>query len=289
MTVFVLVGAGLGAAITFLGWTLAPAQPTLAHTLAVLRHPPPAPVRDRRARITGAVAGPLHRIGLPRPRTQQDLTVLDRDPATHLAAQAALAGLGLLTPAATVAGLHLMGASIGWTTPLWLGLLLAAGGYLIAETGVREDAEHRRQLMRHTLAALLDVIPPALASGAGIEHALHDSTRIATGWAAGRIRDTLATARLTRQPAWQALRELGQTTGVPELTQLAGSLQLAAGEGTRIRQALTDRGQALSHRLTADLEAQAEAATERMSIPLMALTSCFLLLLIYPAIAAFHT
>jgi tight adherence protein C len=286
VTGLLLVGAGLGAAIALAVTALAPARPTLAHTLAVLRQPPPP--ADRRARLTGTIAGPLHRIGLPRPRTRQDLAVLDRDPTTYLATQAALAILGLLTPAATVAGLNLMGAAIGWTTPLWLGLLLAVGGYLTAEAGIHEDAEHRRRLMRHTLAALLDVIPPALASGAGIEQALHDSTRIARGWAARRIRDTLATARLTRQPLWQALCHLGDTTGVPELTQLAGSLQLAAGEGTRIRQALTERGQALSHRLTADLEAQAEAATERMSIPLMALTSVFLLLLIYPAIAAFR-
>ena len=40
--------------------------------------------------------------------------------------------------------------------------------------------------------------------------------------------------------------------------------------------------------VTADMEARAESATERMSIPLMALTSVFLLFLIYPAIAAMH-
>jgi Flp pilus assembly protein TadB len=242
-----------------------------------------------RQRLLHAVASPLASLGLPRARVRQDLAILDRDVTTHLASQLGLAALGLFAPTATIALLNAMGAGIGWTIPLWLGLLLAVGGFAVSELSIHAEAEERRLLMRHTLAALLDVVPPALAAGAGIEQALTDASGIATGWAARRIRQALDTARLTRVPLWQPLRELGETTGVVQLVQLAGTLQLAAGEGTRIKEALTQRGEALSERLTAEMEAQAESATERMSIPLMALTSVFLLFLIYPALASMHS
>jgi tight adherence protein C len=281
----IVAGAGLGLGVAVLLWGLVPARPSLAVATETLRRPPPPRLTGKR-RLLHALAAPLRQIGLPRQRTRTDLAILERDPHRYLAGQLGLAALGLLAPPATVAALNVIGADIGFTVPLWLGLALGAGAFVVSDLSIHEDAEARRLLMRHTLAALLDVVPPALAAGAGVEQALTDASSIAEGWAARRIRDALTTARITRVPMWQPLRELGERTGVVQLEQLAGTLQLAAGEGTRIREALIQRGEALSERLTAEMEAQAESATERMSIPLMALTSIFLLFLIYPAIAA---
>jgi tight adherence protein C len=285
VTALILIGGGVGLGLMMLLWGLVPARPSLAVAIATLRLPPPAKLTGS-DRLIQALAAPLHQVGLPNRRISQDLAILERDANRFLAGQLGLAGLGLLAPAATVAGLDAMGAGIGLTVPLWLGLALAAGAFAVSALSVHEDAEARRLLMRHTIAALLDVVPPALAAGAGIEQALLDASSIAEGWAAHSIRDALSTARLTRVPLWQPLRELGDRIGVVQLEQLAGTLQLAAGEGTRIREALIQRGEALSERLTAEMEAQAEAATERMSIPLMALTTVFLLFLIYPALSA---
>lgn len=284
MASLTIAGAGLGLGLAVLLLALVPARPSLAVAIETLRRPPP--VMSRRQRLLRGLASPLRLLGLPRERSRRDLAILDRDPHQHLAGLLGLAALGLLAPPATVTLLNIMGARIGLTVPLWLGLALGAGAFLVVELSIHEEAEKRRLLMRHTLAALLDVVPPALAAGAGIEQALTDAASLAQGWAARRLRQALTTARLTRVPMWQPLRELGESTGVVQLEQLAGTLQLAAGEGTRIRDALAQRGEALSERLTAEMEADAEAATERMSIPLMALTSIFLLFLIYPAIVA---
>jgi Flp pilus assembly protein TadB len=281
------LGAGIGAGLTLIVYGLAPARPSLAAVVDELHRLTPT-ARSARVRAVHALGQPLGRLGLPRAQIRTDLAILDRDPTVHLASQAALTGLGLLAPPATVAGMNLMGAGIGWSVPLWLGLALAVGGFVVSDLSVHADAEDRRRLMRHTLSALLDIVPPALAAGAGVEQALNDATAIASGWAADRLRDALDTARYSRTPVWQPLRELGESIGVVELEQLAGTLHLAAGEGTRIRDALTQRGGALSEKVTADMEARAESATERMSIPLMALTSVFLLFLLYPAAAAMH-
>jgi Flp pilus assembly protein TadB len=288
MTRLIIIGAALGAALVLLITGLAPRRLTVAEALEAVRRPPPPPLAAAE-RARQLLTAPLRRRGLPRERTRRDLAVLERDPTRFLAAQLGLAALGLLAPSATVAALNLMGAGIGVVVPVWLGLLLAAGGYLVSELSVHEDAQARRLLMRHTLAALLDIVPTSLAAGAGVEQALTSTSQIASGWAAQRIRAALATARDTHEPISQALWELGERAGVVELVELAGSLRLAAGEGSRIREALTQRGEALAERLTADLEARAEAATERMSIPLMALTSLFLVALIYPALAAFQS
>ncbi len=285
MTALVVTGAGVGVGVVLLLSGLAPAKPALAEALAALHRPPEARLSPRQ-RMLRLTAQPLAGLGLPGEKTREDLAICGRDPVAFLAQQVGLAGLGLLAPAATVALLDAMGANVAWSVPLWLGALLDAGGYLVAQASLHADAEQRRLLMRHTLTALLDVVPAALAGGAGVEQALGDASRIATGWAADRIRDAIAAARLTRVPLSQPLAELGEAYGVVQLQQLAGTLRLASGEGTRIRDALTQRGAALSERLTADLEARAESATERMSIPLMALTAVFLLFLIYPAIAA---
>ncbi|WP_430788118.1 type II secretion system F family protein [Actinoplanes sp. G11-F43] len=288
MTALILIGAGVGAGLMLLISAVVPARPPLAYAIETLRHRPP-PALYGRQRWQQLLGSPLQHLGLPRERVRKDLAVLERDPHEFLAGQVGLAALGLLAPPATVAGLNVIGAGIGWTVPLWLGLALAAGAFVVGELSVHEEAEQRRLLMRHTLAALLDIVPPALAAGAGIEQALTDASSIAEGWAARRIRQALTTARVSRQPIWQPLRELGEQTGVVQLEQLASTLQLAAGEGTRIREALQQRGEALADRITADMEADAESATERMSVPLMALTSIFLLFLIYPAIASITT
>jgi DNA-binding SARP family transcriptional activator/nucleoid-associated protein YgaU len=277
---FLLLGAGVGAALALTVSGLVPARPSLAVAIDTLQRPPA--MLPARSRLVAALVAPLRQLGLPRASTRKDLAALGRDSTAYLATQAGIGGIGLLAPAATIAGLNAMGADIAWSVPLWLGLLLAAGGFVVTDLPLHEEAEDRRLSMRHTLAALLDVVPPALAAGAGVEQALGDATGIADGWAADRIRQALTTARLTRAPIWQPLHDLGEQTGVVQLQQLASSLRLASGEGARIRQALLARGDALSERLTTDMLTRAEAATERMSIPLMTLTTIFLLFLVYP-------
>ena len=281
-----LAGAVIGLGVLLIGYGLRPPRQGLAAAIDEL-FTAPAPKLPRRRRLLTAAATPLLRAGLPRAGVRADLAVLERDPVQHLAGQCGLAALGVLAPAAVVTALNSGGASIGFTAPLWVCLLLGAGGFVVADVSAHDEAEKRRLLMRHTLAALLDVVPPTLAAGAGIEQALTDAAQHADGWAAHRIRDALDTARRTRTPLWEPLRDLGASTGVVQLEQLAGSLQLASGEGARIRDALTHRAAALAERQSSDMEAHADAATERMSLPLMALAGVFLLFLIYPAIAGF--
>ena len=97
-TVTILVLAGGGIALVASG--LRPRRPALAEVLDRLSRPA-VEAPDARRRLDLALARPLARFGLPRPRTRQDLAICDMDPAEHLAQQlvvaiAAMAGFGVL-------------------------------------------------------------------------------------------------------------------------------------------------------------------------------------------------
>jgi tight adherence protein C len=274
-----VTGAGAGLGLALMGYGLYPPQPSLTHALAAVRRTPqPAPTgRQRAYRL---LAAPLARIGLPRPRVQADLTLLQRDPTQHLAEQAAATLLGaLVIPiGATVVG-------VSGQLPLWMALIGGVVGFRWTDVNLHTQADRRRDQLRRTLSALLDLLSISLAGGSGLEQALNDAASISTGWAADRLRHVLATARLLRHSPWQALGQLGTDTAVTELEELAASMNLAGTEGARVRTSLAARAAALRAAATTEMETNAEKTGERMSMPLVVLGVAYLIFLLYPPLA----
>ncbi|MGA2830808.1 MAG: type II secretion system F family protein, partial [Streptosporangiaceae bacterium] len=114
--------------------------------------------------------------------------------------------------------------------------------------------------------------------------ALTYSAAAGHGWAFTRLRGALQAAQLTRRPPWQLLGQLGDDLGLAELSELAASVTLAGTEGARVRASLAAKAAGLRTRQLADAETAAQAATERMSLPLVLLFAGFLLLIGYPAV-----
>lgn len=269
-------GAGLGLALVAYG--LRPPRPALAHVLATLRRAP-APPPTGRQRLYHALAAPARRLGLPRARVREDLAMLDKDPAQHLAEQsvAVLFGALIIPLAATAVG-------FSGQVPLWLAILGGAVGFRFADASLHAQAERRRAQLRHTLALMLNLLSISLARGAGVEQALDEASGICTGRAADRLRHVLASARVLRQPPWQALGQLGEDTAVSELTELAAAMSLAGAEGARVRASLTARASAMRAATTTEIETEAEKASSRMSAPLLVLGFAYLIFLLYPPI-----
>ena len=278
-----LLGAGFGLGVAMVWYGLFPPRPALAQVLDLLRRPPSPPLtsRQRRYRLLGA---PLARLGLPSQGTRHDLALLDRDVNTFLAEQAAATGLGVLA-APILAGLW----GAGGIVPLWLAILGGLVGYRWTLARVRAPAQRRRAQLRHTLSVVQDLVAVAMAGGAGVDEALDDATSVCTGWATDLLRHTLHTARLTREPVWQALTALGEDTGVTELTELANAIKLAGNEGARIRTSLTAHAAAMRSRATAEMETSARAAGVRMSLPVLVLALAYGLWLLYPALTPMST
>jgi tight adherence protein C len=271
-------GAGAGLGLALVAYGLRPPRPALAQVLEVLRRPPTPPPTGRQ-RLYGALAAPARRLGLPRARVREDLAVLGKDAAQHQAEQSVAVLFGALIIPVTAAAVGFSGQ-----VPLWLAILGGAIGFRWADASLHAQAERRRAQLRHTLALMLNLLSISLARGAGIAQALDEASGICTGWAADRLRQVLASARVLRQPPWQALGQLGEDTAVSELTELAAAMSLAGTEGARVRASLTARAAAMRAAATTDMETEAEKASSRMSAPLLVLGFAYLIFLLYPPI-----
>lgn len=290
VVVALLLGAGVGVGLWALAVWLFPPRPALGAVLARITAPPPLPpivaTEDTgwAVKLGRPFVAPLQALGLPASRVARDLAVIGRPAAAHLAEKAVLAIGGLLAPALLQLLLAVVGLWLGVEFPIIAGLVLAAAGFLLPDLQARAEAAKRRRGFRHALSAYLDLVWITLAGGAGIDSALNDSAAIGRGWAFEQMRRALGTARLTRTSPWATLRQLGEELDVTELSELAASVSLAGTEGAKVRTSLAAKAAALrTHQLT-DAEAEAQAATERMSLPVMALFLGFLTFIAYPAL-----
>lgn len=290
MITALILGAGFGTGLWALAVWLFPPRPNLgavlAHTTAA---PPPQPILATEgtgwaARLGRPFIAPLRALGLPSDRLARDLAVIGRPVAKHLADKATLALAGLLAPALLQLLLVLGGLSMGYQVPILAGLILAAGGFLLPDLQARAEATKSRAEFRHALSAYLDLVWITLAGGAGVDSALNESVRIGRGWAFTQLRRALDSARLTRTTPWTTLRQLGDELDITELSELAASVSLAGTEGAKVRTSLAAKAATLrTHQLT-DAEGDAQAATERMSLPVMLLLLGFLAFIAYLAL-----
>lgn len=295
MTVMLLCGLGLGTGLWALlrGWWPpgVPLARALGGTPAAGESAPLVAVGDGgwAARVGRPAVGVLIGLGVPTAVTRRDLAVLGRSLEQQLAEKATAAVAGLLAGPAVVVLLDVVGWSLPVFWPAWLALALAAGGFLAPDLGVRAEAARRRADFRHVLSTLLDLVVIALAGGAGVDQALHDAASIGTGWSASQIRRALGAARAARIPVWVGLAQLGDELGVNELVDLAAAVSLAGTEGAKVRASLAAKAAALRAHQLAEVETSAQAATERMSLPVVALFAGFLLLIGYPAVTSVLT
>jgi tight adherence protein C len=289
-----LFGAGAGAGLLLVVWGIAPPRPSLADALAQLRRvPQPAPVVTPgeaggfAARLGAPLAGLLVRAGagtLVWGRVRRDLAVLGRTPERHLAEKATLATVGLVLAPACATLAALAGVAIPVALPAWAALVCVVAGFFLPDLGIHADAEARRGDFRHALSSFLDLVVIALAGGGGVETALADAAGIGEGWAFDQLRRALDQARLARTSPWTALEQLGAELGVAELGELAASVGLAGTEGAKVRASLAAKAASLRSHQLAEAETAAQAATERMSLPVVLLFAGFLCFIGFPAI-----
>ncbi|MEV0611150.1 type II secretion system F family protein [Polymorphospora rubra] len=228
----------------------------------------------------------LRRTGLPLASTRRDLATIDKPVDVHLAEQATAAVVGLLLPPVAAMLLAIAGVGTGMTMPTAASLVLGVAGFLAPELSVRTEAAKHRAAFRDALSSFLDLVVISLASGAGVDQALDDAAKVGSGPAYTELRYALTEARLARVPPWDILATLGRRVAVAELQQLAATVGLAGTEGAKVRASLRSRAVALRARQLTDAEGEANAATERMALPIVALFAGFLIFLGYPAMAA---
>ena len=94
----------------------------------------------------------------------------------------------------------------------------------------------------------------------------------------------MTASEMARTSVWQEFAELGRRTKVRELTELAATISLAGSEGARIRASLEAKASAMRTRRLTEADGAAQAATERMSLPVVVLFAGFLTFIGFPAL-----
>ncbi|MGI5506465.1 type II secretion system F family protein [Lentzea sp. CA-135723] len=283
-------GAGIGLGLWMLAVYVFPPRPPLRPLIDQLKaEPTPAPILTAGSGSWATGIGKpfvnaLSSFGLPGRALRGDLAVVGKAVGDHLAEKAALALTGIFLPALVQLVLLVAGSGLSWQIPFLASVSLAVGGFFLPDVHVRREAEQRRSTFRHALSAYLNLIRVLLAGGAGVDGAMNVAAGVGKGWALEQLRTALMTAKLTRTTPWAALHQLGVELGVRPLTELAASVSLAGTEGARVRASLAAKAGALRTRELALTEAEAQAATERMSVPVVVLCAGFLVFIGFPAV-----
>jgi tight adherence protein C len=284
--VMLLAGAGLGFGILIVARSLHPARPMLAVALRQLNQPQVV-VLDRRIQGSRPLASAARAIGLQRligPSVATDLRLLGRSSDAHLARCLVVGLVSALVAPAIVGLLALAGIDLAVELPVALLLGMALAGILLPNVTVRTEAAKRRRSFNHSLSAFLDLVAVNLAAGRGIEGALDTVAEAGRGWAFGEIRLALYRAKVMGETPWTGLDHLGEALGVSDLQELAASVSLAGDSGAKVRTSLAAKAQALRVKSLADAENAAQAATERMSLPVILLLCGFVIFIGFPAI-----
>lgn len=291
MTILVVLagaGTGLGLWLIVVGWF--PRPPRLDRAL---NPPSPAALDDTGSQASVGwagrwgrpAAGWLQRLGLPVAATRRDLATIDKPVEVHLAEQVTSGLFGLLLVPITAAALAATGIRIGALTCVGACLLGAGAGFMVPELSVRSEATAHRTAFRDALSSFLDLVVIGLAAGSGVDQALDEAAQVGSGPAYAELRYALTEARLARVAPWDILAALGRRIALPELQQLAATVGMAGTEGAKVRASLRSRALALRDRQLSSAEGEANAATERMSLPIVALFAGFLIFIGYPAMA----
>jgi Flp pilus assembly protein TadB len=217
-------------------------------------------------------------------RAASDLRILGLSAEEQLAHRVGITLVALLWAPATGALMGVGGISVPFPLTLWISVALAPVGFVFPALELRARAARRRRSFRHALSSFLDVVAVSLAGGKGVESALTDAAEIGRGWAFDEVRAALVEARLMGETPWTGLARLGAEIGVAELGELAASAALAGSEGARVKASIAAKARALRVRILADVEASAQSASERMSLPIVLLLVGFVFFLGYPAV-----
>lgn len=217
-------------------------------------------------------------LGLP----TSDLELLELTPADYLTRRLRGACGGLATGALAGVGLYAMGLGVPVVV---LGVLTTtAGGALLPVFTVREAAASVREEYRRALAAYLDLIAQERTAGRAPTHALREAAAVGEHPLFLRVHATLAHAHRIGQTPWHALREIGQRLDVVELVDVADLAETAA-DGAAVYASLTTKAAALRTAAVTTDKAEANARSERLTLPTSLLMLGFLLLVLYPTAA----
>ncbi len=281
-----LVGLGLA----MLLWRLVPAQPDLGAALdnlapeASLARPVEIPTAsDTQDRLGLWVMRTLPVTSFWSPPTRE-LALLRRTPHRFYGEKALYFLIGLLFPAVASLLFYVFGVNPPIVVPLLASLVLGAALSFLPDYNVRSDAAEAREEFTRALTAYVDLVALERITGAGPRQAMTAAAEVGDSWVFKRIAEELSRSRFNGIPPWDSLTKLGEDLGLPDLSEVSDIMRLSGEDGAAVYQMLRARAASMRAATTNAELAKANAAGERMSLPVSALALIFLLILATPAI-----
>jgi Flp pilus assembly protein TadB len=217
-------------------------------------------------------------------RTIRDLAILHRPVEVYTGATVVATSAGATAGPLLWAVVGVAGTWLPAVVPIWLAALGAALGFVTPRLVVRAQALRARTDFRHALGAYLDVLVLLLAAQEGAEGAMETAARAGNGPAFMELRRATVAARLSGEPVWDALDELGRRLGVDELREVAAAGNLAGERGAAVRKSLLAKARALRTASLAAAEADARRRSQAMFAPIVLMGVGFIVFLLYPLI-----
>ena len=152
---------------------------------------------------------------------------------------------------------------------------------------MRSRAAAARRAWSQALTVYVDIVGISLAGGAGVEDALMVAARAGAGPQFAELDAVLRAAQTRRHKLWHALDELGRRGDIRPLRELASAVDLAAESGSRIRETLLAKANALRVRQLTEAETEAQKASETMGVAPALMAIAAVVLIGYPALARF--
>lgn len=284
-------GAMAGLGVALLLWRLVPPTPDVVD---VVRRYSPEAIKERSAvREDIAPTSLVERLGLWAMRRfpatvwgktpTKELQLLRIPLYRHYGNKIAFAAVGLAVPPLIGYYLVVMNVPIPLVAPAGASLAAAVFMFLLPDFDVRTDAKYARADFSRALAVYTDLVALERLSGAGARQAMESAAEVGDSWVFRRISEELQRSRWNGVAPWDALQALSDELGLPELSDLADVMRMS-GEGSQVYDNLRARSTAMRSAMLNTERAKANAASERLNMPMSLLGVVFMVILITPAL-----
>ena len=288
----VVGGSLVGLGIALLIWRLAPAAPDVVDV--VRRYSPEAAKERSAVQADVAPKDTVERVGIWAIQRfpaavwgntpSKELALLRVPLHRHYGKKVLQAVAGLVIPPVLTYFLFVAaGFSLPVVVPAGGALVLAGLLFFAPDLDVRVDARHARADFARALSAYTDLVALERLSGAGARQAMENAAKVADSWVFRRISEELQRSRWNGVAPWDSLQHLSEELGLPELDDLADVMRMT-GEGSQVYESLRARSSSMRSAMLNAERTKANAASERLNMPMAGLGVVFMVILIAPAL-----
>jgi Flp pilus assembly protein TadB len=192
--------------------------------------------------------------------------------------------LGLMFPTTTTVIVSLAGMHLPYIFPVAGGLILAIALSFIPDITARTEATKARHEFVFALRGYYEFVALERHAGSGTNQSMENAAQVGDSWVFQRLQEELRRASLAGTMPWDALTELAEELDLPELADLGDIMRLSGEEGATVYETLRARGASIGNAILTREHEKANAAGERMTMPVSLLALIFLALLAAPGL-----